>query len=184
MAQPTLMVGKRATSRMAVRISDKDSSDARTETRFSHLAPAAQSLSENVDPAFDLVGHRADETADERAISTAPLQTKPQTRPNPKGTIESPSPLGSYLRQMGAVPLLTREQEVEIAKRIKAAEKERLATLVESPSAIQELIRLGDQLREGKLRLNGLNNSFDDHLDADMSRADRAVEQFAAILAG
>ena len=59
-----------------------------------------------------------------------------------------------YLRKMGSVSLLTREGEVEIAKRIEEGEKEVLARGARRPSiAIAEILDLGDRLRKGKIRV-------------------------------
>jgi RNA polymerase primary sigma factor len=52
-----------------------------------------------------------------------------------------------YLREMGSVPLLNREEEVEIAKRIEGGEKEVIQALLGYPGTIDEVIRLGERLR-------------------------------------
>ena len=52
-----------------------------------------------------------------------------------------------YLREMGSVPLLNREEEVEIAKRIEGGEKEVIQALLSYPGTIDEVIRLGERLR-------------------------------------
>ena len=51
-----------------------------------------------------------------------------------------------YLREMGSVPLLNREEEVEIAKRIEGGEKEVIQALLSYPGTIDEVIRLGERL--------------------------------------
>src|SRR5690606_6717660 len=65
----------------------------------------------------------------------------------------SVDPVRMYLRRMGAVALLSREGEVEIAKRIEVGEQEVLAVVISSQIAVQEIIELGDKLREGRARL-------------------------------
>ena len=65
----------------------------------------------------------------------------------------STDPVRMYLRKMGAVALLTREGEVEIAKRIEDGERDILLAVLGSPVAIREILDLGDKLRLGKLRL-------------------------------
>src|SRR5262249_45044938 len=52
-----------------------------------------------------------------------------------------------YLREMGTVPLLTRDGEVEIAKRIERGQLTVLKVLSRSPVIVREIITLGDQLR-------------------------------------
>jgi RNA polymerase primary sigma factor len=66
---------------------------------------------------------------------------------------KSSDPVRMYLRKMGSVPLLTREGEVEIAKRIEEGEKEVLAVVISSAIAIAEIIDLGVKLEQGKIRL-------------------------------
>jgi RNA polymerase primary sigma factor len=58
-------------------------------------------------------------------------------------------PVRMYLREMGTVPLLTREGEVEIAKRIERGQLRVLKALSRSPIVIKELLAEGEELREG-----------------------------------
>jgi len=55
-------------------------------------------------------------------------------------------PVRMYLREMGTVPLLTREGEVEIARRIEHGQNTALKSLSRAPLVIQEIISLGDQM--------------------------------------
>src|SRR6184192_370603 len=57
-------------------------------------------------------------------------------------------PVRMYLREMGTVPLLTREGEVEIAKRIERGQKTVLKALSRSPIVIRELLNLGEDLKK------------------------------------
>ena len=57
-------------------------------------------------------------------------------------------PVRMYLREMGTVPLLTREGEVEIAKRIERGQLRVLKALSRSPLIIQAIITLGDDLSQ------------------------------------
>jgi RNA polymerase primary sigma factor len=61
-----------------------------------------------------------------------------------------------YLRKMGSVSLLTREGEVEIAKRIEQGEHMVLAAILNSPVAVREIIDLGDKLRKHKIRVKDI----------------------------
>jgi len=58
-------------------------------------------------------------------------------------------PVRMYLREMGTVPLLTREGEVEIAKRIERGQMRVLKALSRSPIVIKEILALGEDLRKG-----------------------------------
>ena len=60
-------------------------------------------------------------------------------------------PVRLYLREMGVVPLLTREGEVAIAKRIERGKIKAQKSISRSPIAITELIKIGKQLEVGEL---------------------------------
>jgi RNA polymerase primary sigma factor len=71
-------------------------------------------------------------------------------------------PVRLYLRKMGAVALLNREGEVEIAKRIEAGERTVLRVVLNSAVAIEGILQLGDRLREGKLRVKDIVKDADE----------------------
>jgi RNA polymerase primary sigma factor len=58
-------------------------------------------------------------------------------------------PVRMYLREMGTVPLLTREGEVEIAKRIERGQLKVLKALSRSPIVVREILALGEDLKKG-----------------------------------
>ncbi len=58
-------------------------------------------------------------------------------------------PVRVYLREMGASPLLTREEEVEIAKRIERGQVTSMKALSRSPIVIQQVLALGEDLKRG-----------------------------------
>jgi RNA polymerase primary sigma factor len=76
-------------------------------------------------------------------------------------------PVRMYLREMGTVPLLTREGEVEIAKRIERGQIKVLKTLSRSPIVIQMLLELGGQLKAGKRSIKEVVVFDDDELTED-----------------
>ncbi|MGH9639095.1 MAG: RNA polymerase sigma factor RpoD [Bryobacteraceae bacterium] len=66
------------------------------------------------------------------------------------GTLEKTNdPVRMYLREMGTVPLLTREGEVEIAKRIERGQMRVLKAIARSPIVIREVVALGEDLKRG-----------------------------------
>src|SRR5260370_88764 len=66
------------------------------------------------------------------------------------GSLEKTNdPVRMYLREMGTVPLLTREGEVTIAKRIERGQLVVMKSITRSPIVIKELIAVGDDLRKG-----------------------------------
>ena len=62
-------------------------------------------------------------------------------------TVKDPARI--YLREMGMVPLLTREGEVDIAKRIERGQLHALKALSRSPIAIRQILAIGDDLKRG-----------------------------------
>src|SRR6266516_2973399 len=58
-------------------------------------------------------------------------------------------PVRLYLREMGVVPLLTREGEVAIAKRIERGQLKTQKAIARSPIAVKELLKIGDDLDTG-----------------------------------
>ncbi len=66
---------------------------------------------------------------------------------------KSTDPVRMYLRKMGSVALLTREGEVEIAKRIEKHEDAVLHMLLTSPIGIKEVLNLGEALKKSKMRV-------------------------------
>jgi RNA polymerase primary sigma factor len=73
-------------------------------------------------------------------------------------------PVRLYLKEMGTVSLLTREGEVEIAKRIEEGEREVLCTLLEMPLTFKEIMGLVNRLEEEKL---SPQNTLDDFGEDD-----------------
>jgi RNA polymerase primary sigma factor len=73
-------------------------------------------------------------------------------------------PVRMYLREMGTVPLLTREGEVEIAKRIERGQLNVLKALSRSPIVIQMLFELRDQLQRGEVPIKEVVVFDDDEL--------------------
>src|ERR671938_1665799 len=67
-------------------------------------------------------------------------------------------PVRLYLREMGVVPLLTREGEVSIAKRIERGQIKTQKAISRSPIAVRELLKLGDELEAGTLNIRDFVN--------------------------
>ncbi len=65
-------------------------------------------------------------------------------------------PVRMYLREMGTVPLLTREGEVEIAKRIEKGQKVVLKAISRSPLAVVEMLAIRARLAEGAISIKSL----------------------------
>jgi len=89
---------------------------------------------------------------------------------------KSNDPVRMYLRKMGSVSLLTREGEVEIAKRIESGEQRVNAAILDSPIAVREIIDLGEKLRKHKIRVKDLIKDAEaDDQEFDEEEADRRI---------
>jgi RNA polymerase primary sigma factor len=65
-------------------------------------------------------------------------------------------PVRLYLREMGTVPLLSREGEVEIAKRVEHGQRVILKALSRSPLVVQEILEIGDQLKKKQVSVRDI----------------------------
>jgi len=83
-------------------------------------------------------------------------------------------PIRVYMREMGVVPLLTREQEVSIAKRIERGQKRAEKAIARSPIAVVELFRIGDDLAAGTLNIRDVV-AFSDQMETE-EHEDRSEE--------
>jgi len=78
-------------------------------------------------------------------------------------------PVRMYLREMGSIPLLTREGEVEIAKRIEDAQNQIIMAVIKNPLATKEVLHLRDKLKNGKLSPDDLDvSALGDDADDDI----------------
>jgi len=71
-------------------------------------------------------------------------------------------PVKMYLKEMGCISLLTREGEVEIAKRIEAGEGEAMDSLLRCAVGIEYIMELGNHLKRGDIKLKDVINDLDD----------------------
>lgn len=71
-------------------------------------------------------------------------------------------PVRLYLRKMGSVSLLTREGEVEIAKKIEEGELEILKVILSSPLGTCEVINIGDRLEKGRIKVKSIFRGLED----------------------
>jgi len=94
-------------------------------------------------------------------------------------------PVRLYLKEMGQINLLTREGEVEIAKRIEAGEVEILATVSVNPICIQELIQVGEKLEKGEVKyrdtLSHQEEIVEENDDEDVDENEESAEADSAV---
>ena len=79
------------------------------------------------------------------------------------GTIGRTSdPVRMYLREMGSVSLLTREGEVEIAKRIEDGERDVASVILNTPITVREVVLLGEKLRKFQINASEISKEVED----------------------
>jgi RNA polymerase primary sigma factor len=112
-------------------------------------AKAALAAADSAEPA---------ETKEEPAAEESELDLTP-------GTLERTNdPVRMYLREMGTVPLLTREGEVAIAKRIERGQLLVLKTITRAPLILKELLQVGEDLRNGSRSIKEIVQFDDEEL--------------------
>src|SRR2546427_6399762 len=126
------------------------------------LPPEISSSAEDLDDLFSAFGTAGIEVIDTDDQSFAALdkvtsEKKFEEQPEgdgveldltPGALEKTNDPVRMYLREMGTVPLLTREGEVEIAKRIERGQLRVLKAISRSPIVINELLALGEDLKK------------------------------------
>jgi RNA polymerase primary sigma factor len=109
------------------------------------------------------------ETAKEDAPSAASEDGDLDLTP---GTLEKTNdPVRMYLREMGTVPLLTREGEVAIAKRIERGQLLVLKTITRAPLILKELLQVGEDLRNGSRSIKEIVQFDDEELTEEKIEA-------------
>ncbi len=89
-------------------------------------------------------------------------------------------PVRMYMREMGTVELLTREGEIEIAKRIEGGLMRMMEAISASPATIAEVFRLADDIRDGKVVISTVVDGFSNPNEADDYVAEEDFDEFDA----
>ncbi|NCP17846.1 MAG: RNA polymerase sigma factor RpoD [Erythrobacter sp.] len=115
----------------------------------------------------DEVESEKDEVEEIAPETAGKKDTKTPAAAAPKKTVDARTddPVRMYLREMGAVELLSREGEIAIAKRIEAGRDTMIIGLCESPITFHAIIQWSDALNEGEMQLREILD-----LDAMLSK--------------
>ncbi|HET8694741.1 MAG: RNA polymerase sigma factor RpoD [Burkholderiales bacterium] len=87
-------------------------------------------------------------------------------------------PVRMYMREMGTVELLTREGEIEIAKRIEGGLQAMMLAISASPTTIAEILSLSDKIRAGELPISDVVDGFVAEDEADDYVAEEDFDEF------
>src|SRR5687767_1166657 len=118
------------------------------------MLPSEISSSDDLDDIFSMFGSMGIEVVDSEQRMREPKEGEEgegQLDLTPGALDKTNDPVRMYLREMGTVPLLTREGEVEIAKRIERGKKAVLKVITRTPMASQEVARLAERLANGEI---------------------------------
>ena len=119
---------------------------------------------------------------------------EPTGQPKAKNKLDAPEnllektndPVRMYLREMGTVPLLTREGEVSIARRIERGERRVMNALARSDYVVREVQALGELIRAGHASPNwfsdGDDNGDDRASDKRLARARRTINKIGVLV--
>ncbi len=99
---------------------------------------------------------------------------------------KSTDPVSTYLREMGVVPLLTRETEIALAKRMERGKLRVLKTVSRSPLVAKELIAVGAELRKGSLSIKRVlhlqeEELTDDKVEENLRQTMRTIHQIEKV---
>ncbi len=87
-------------------------------------------------------------------------------------------PVRMYMREMGTVELLTREGEIEIAKRIEGGLMVMMEAISNSPATIQEIFNMMQEISDGKVVISGVVDGFSNPNEADDFVAEEDFDEY------
>jgi RNA polymerase primary sigma factor len=127
----------------------------------------------------------SEEEAQERLKKLRKIEekkTSPAAKAAPQQPVRYDDPVRMYLREMGRVPLLTREGEVEIARRIEAGERQVVSALFRAEPSLREIRGLAKKLKEGLLKIEDFikvdeNAATEPALKKERQRAVKILER-------
>ena len=145
------------------------------------LPPEISASAEDLDDLFSAFGTAGIEVIDtedqtfagldkipgEKKFEGEPAEGDLELDLTPGALEKTNDPVRMYLREMGTVPLLTRDGEVEIAKRIERGQLTVLKSLSRSPVIVREIISIGEQLKRDPGMIKDLLQFSDEELTDD-----------------
>src|SRR5437867_8669506 len=127
------------------------------------LLPSEITSSEELDDLFNAFGSAGIEVVDsdkayreDKGFDREGSGDEPELDLTPGALDKTNDPVRMYLREMGTVPLLTREGEVEIARRIERGKLAVIKSISRTPIIAKRVIHLGDQLHSGERTIREL----------------------------
>jgi RNA polymerase primary sigma factor len=153
------------------------------------LLPSEITSSEELDDLFNAFGSAGIEVVDsdkayrEDKGFDRDSGEEPELDLTPGALEKTNDPVRMYLREMGTVPLLTREGEVAIAKRIEHGKLAVIKSISRTPTVANRIILMGDQLRAGERTIRELVIFTDEEITDERieERAQEVLKQIEAV---
>jgi RNA polymerase primary sigma factor len=133
-----------------------------TARRSSRQEPALEPLTLSEELDIDLLGEFPGLKLESGNESALAKEEEDATDNELEFFRKTPDPVRIYLREMGSFPLLTREGEMEIAKKIESGQQEVISVVFNCPMAVKEVIALGGDLRAARVRIREVTDEIDD----------------------
>ena len=158
-----------------------------TSDELNRLLPPDRASSEQIEDAMSLLSEMGinvieTEEGEEEVAPASETTAIVEVGPNPLPAItrntqleRTDDPVRMYFREMGSIELLSRQGEVEIAKRIEAGRKTMIGGICESPITIQAIARWRDALKNDQVLLRNiidLDATYNDGANSDAVVAD------------
>src|SRR6187455_2505481 len=149
------------------------------------MLPSEITSSEDLDDLFNAFGSAGIEVVDsdkayrgEKDFDRDGSEEGPELDLTPGALDKTNDPVRMYLREMGTVPLLTREGEVEIARRIERGRLAVIKSISRTPLVAKKVIELGDQLHAGERTIRELVIFNDEEItDERIAERSRQVQK-------
>src|SRR4026209_1091893 len=154
------------------------------------ILPAEITSSEELDDLFNAFGAAGIEVVDsdkayrgDKDFDRDGSGDEPELDLTPGALDKTNDPVRMYLREMGTVPLLTREGEVAIAKRIERGKLAVIKSISRTPTIAKRILVMGDQLRAGERTSRELVIFSDEEITDEVieERKEEVLEQIEAV---
>jgi len=154
------------------------------------LLPSEITSSEDLDELFNAFGSAGIEVVDsdkayrgDKDFDRDGSSDEPELDLTPGALDKTNDPVRMYLREMGTVPLLTREGEVAIAKRIERGKLAVIKSISRTPTIAKRILTTGDQLRAGERTIRELVIFSDEEITDEVidERKEEVLEQIDAV---
>src|SRR3954463_15986937 len=153
------------------------------------MLPSEITSSEDLDDLFNAFGTAGIEVVDsdkayrgEKDFDRDGSEEGPELDLTPGALDKTNDPVRMYLREMGTVPLLTREGEVAIAKRIERGKLAVIKTISRTPKVTLQVVDMGEQLKRGERTVREIvifneEEITDEKLEARRRQLEKQIER-------